>query len=166
MTTTVRSAASGTAGARTEDSGQKSARAQAAAGLGSHCRARAAGSAACSGQSCSVASSARSWRSSARSVWSAPARAGALAGAQDGSPANNAAAARRESGDYASLRHRTPKAGACSGAPWQPETRTVSEGSWPQESAKRTKRICPLAPSAPLRGQPRLFRHEKPNLKT
>ena len=68
-----------------------------------------------------VVGSARRRASSARSVWSAPARAGALAGAQDGSPANNAAAARRESGDCASLRHRTPRAGACSGAPLQSE---------------------------------------------
>ena len=72
-----------------------------------------------------VVGSARRRASSARSVWSAPARAGALAGAQDGSPANNAAAARRESGDCASLRRRTPNAGASSRAPWQPETGTV-----------------------------------------
>jgi hypothetical protein len=44
---------------------------------------------------------------------------------RNGPPTRNGLAARRESGDCASLRHRTPNAGACSGAPLPSEARTV-----------------------------------------
>jgi len=54
-------------------------------------------------------------------------------------PTRNGPAARRESGDCASLRHRTPYAGACSGAPLPSEARTV-----PIPRVQRS--ACPIRP--------------------